>query len=125
LQRGDLHRQLARRPYPWLVLCADELARLLARQAGLPIRPGDVLIDAPPVKLEVDINVTVVGRDGSVRALADVSPVADALARQQFDDHVKRVRVFVRPEFREALLPLMSDDAYLQRAIETVQLEIV
>ena len=124
-QRGDLHRQLARRPYPWLALCADELGRQLARQARLPIRPGDVLIDAPPVKLEVDINVTVVGRDGSVRALADVSPVADALARQQFDDHVKRVRIFVRPEFRQTLLPLMSDDAHLHRAIETLQREIV
>lgn len=124
-QRGDLHRRLARRPYPWLVLCSDALGRQLAREARLPIRPGDVLIDAPPVKLEVDINVTVVGRDGSVRALADVSPVADALARQQFDDHVKRVRIFVRPELRQALLPLMSEDAYLHRAIETVEREIV
>lgn len=124
-QRGNLHRLLARRPYPWLVRCSDELGRQLAREARLPIRPGDVLIDAPPVKLEVDINVTVVDRAGSVRALADVSPVADALARQQFDDHVKRVRIFVRPELRQTLLPLMSDDAYLHRAIETVEREIV
>ncbi len=124
-QGGELHRLLARRPYPWLVLCADELGRQLATDARLPIRPGDVLIDAPPVKLEVDINVTVVGRDGSVRALADVSPVADSLARQQFDDHVKRVRIFVRPELRQTLLPLMSDDGYLHRAIKAVEREIV
>jgi uncharacterized protein len=123
-ERGQLHRRLARRPYPWLVLCADQLGRLLAREAGLPIRPGDVLIDAPPVKLEVDINVAVVDRDGSVRTLADVSPVADALARQQFDDHVKRVRVFVRPELRAALVPLMRDDVWIDRAIETVEREI-
>ncbi len=124
-QRGDLHRRLARRPYSWLVLCADELSRRLAHEAGLQIRPGDVLIDAPPVKLEVDINVTVVGRDGSVRALADVSPVADALARQQFDDHVKRVRIFVRPDLRESLLPLISDDVWIDRAIQTVEREIL
>lgn len=123
-QRGDLHRRLARRPYGWLVLCADQLCRLLAIEAALPIRPGDVLIDAPPVKLEVDINVTVVGRDASVRALADVSPVADALARQQFDDHVKRVRIFVRPDLRESLQPLMGDDAWINRAIEAVECEI-
>ena len=45
----------------------------------------------PPVKLEVDINIDVVARDGNVRALGDVSPVASALAQQQFDDQVKRV----------------------------------
>jgi uncharacterized protein len=124
-QGGELHRQLARRPYSWLVLAANELAGLLSREAKVAIGPGDILIDAPPVKLEVDINVAVVGRDGSVRALADVSPVADALARQQFDDHVKRVRIFVRPDLRQSLLPLMNDESWIHRAVQNVERETV
>jgi hypothetical protein len=59
------------------------------------------LIDAPPVKLEVDINIDVVGRDGGVRPLGQVSPVASVLASRQFDDQVKRVRVFIRPDLRD------------------------
>lgn len=117
-QRGELHRQLARRPYQWLVVCAEQLSRQLAAKTGLPIRPCDILIDAPPVKLEVDINVTVVAKDGTVRALADVSPVADALARQQFDDYVKRVRIFVHPTLRDPLAPLLLDNTWIERAIE-------
>jgi len=123
-QRGELHRQLARRPYPWLVACAEQLARQLAAETGLPIQPCDILIDAPPVKLEVDINVTVVAKDGTVRALADVSPVADALARQQFDDHVKRVRIFVHPRLREDLSSPMANNAWLERAIQNTCDEI-
>jgi HD superfamily phosphohydrolase len=123
-QRGELHRQLARRPYPWLVACAEQLARQLAAETGLPIRPCDILIDAPPVKLEVDINVAVVAKDGAVRALADVSPVADALARQQFDDHVKRVRIFVHPRLREDLASPMANNAWLERAIQNTCDEI-
>lgn len=117
-QRGELHRQLARRPYRWLATCARQLADRLASETGLPIRPCDILIDAPPVKLEVDINVAVVAKDGSVRSLADVSPVADALARQQFDDHVKRVRIFVHPALRDPLAFLLSNNIWIERAIE-------
>lgn len=124
-QRGALHRSLARRPYWWLVACGDSLARGLAVETGLEIGPCDVLIDAPPVKLEVDINVAVVAREGPVRQLADVSPVADALARQQFDDHVKRVRIFVRPDLRPAIAPLLADDSRIRAAIEATENEIV
>ena len=69
----------------------------------MAIHPADILIDAPPVKLEVDIDIDVLGRDGTGRTLGDVSPVASALARQQFDNQVKRVRVFVREDLRAAL----------------------
>jgi len=62
-----------------------------------------VLLDAPPVKLEVDIDVDVLGRDGTARTLGDVSPVASALACQQFDNQVKQVRVFVREDLRRQL----------------------
>ncbi len=103
LDGADVHRTVARRPYWWLVACSERLAERLAVRTGLALRATDVLIDAPPVKLEVDINMDVVGRDATVRSLEQVSPVASVLARRQFDDSVKRVRVFVSPEWRDAI----------------------
>lgn len=97
------HSQLARKPYWWLVVCSEQLAETLQKRTGVAIAAADILIDAPPVKLEVDINVDVVTADRSVIPLGSASPVAAVLARQQFDDHVKRVRVFVRPELRDQI----------------------
>ena len=101
---AEIHRRLARRPYWWLVACAEALSEELARRLPADWRPEDLLIDAPPVQLEVDIDVDVVARDGRVRGLGDVSPVAAVLAREQFDNQVKRVRVFVRGSHREAFV---------------------
>lgn len=99
-----VHAKLCRRPYWYLVAAAESVAESLAGATGLAIHPADVLIDAPPMQLEVDINMDVVSRDGSgVRPLGEVSPVASALAREQFDNHVKRVRVFLRDDLRDAL----------------------
>ena len=99
----EVHSRLARRPYWWLVACAERLAASLSAQTGCSVHAVDVLMDAPPTKLEVDINIDVVARDGAVHTLGDVSPLASALAHRQFDNHVKRVRVFLRPEVRETL----------------------
>lgn len=124
-----IHQKLARRPYWWLVACAEELAQQLSRKHRLLIRPTDLLIDAPPVKLEVDINIDVVGRGGEVRPLGDVSPVASALANRQFDDQVKRVRVYVLPDVRAKLGSALSANSELTEtlaaAIETVEKEVV
>ncbi len=65
-----------------------------------------VLIDAPPVKLEVQFQVPVMLENGEFRPLSDLSPVVQTLATQQFDDVVKRVRVFVAPELRESVPPV-------------------
>ena len=100
---ADVHYRLARKPYWWLVICAEKIAEQVSSQTGKAVHAADILIDAPPVKLEVDINMDVVSRDGSVRYLGDVSPVASALAQQQFDNQVKRVRVFVRGDLRNEL----------------------
>lgn len=120
----DVHKMLAHRPYWWLLACATELAKLLSRHTGLPIEPSDILIDAPPVKLEVDINVAVVTRDGGVCTLAEVSPVAEVLANRQFDGHVKRVRIFVRPELRQSLNPLLTDEYWIRKAVANSNNEI-
>jgi uncharacterized protein len=125
LEGADVHDELAHRPYWWLVSCGDELAKRCAHATGQPIQSLDVLIDAPPVKLEVDINMDVVMRSGVVRKLGDVSPVAESLAHRQFDNHVKRVRIFVRPRYRDILKPLLRDARLVREAIQAVQKEVV
>jgi len=125
LDRGDLQRELAHRPYWWLVACADAIAVRCASELRIDIKPGDILIDAPPVKLEVDINMDVVMRNGEIRTLADVSPVAQSLAARQFDGHVKRVRIFVRPQWRDIVMPLMQNDRWIGEVIEATEREVV
>ena len=97
-----VHRRLAHRPYWFLVEVSRRLANAMREQWGWDIDEQEVLVDAPPVKLEVDINIDVVDVDG-VSTLEDVSPVVSVLARHQFDNHVKRVRVFVAPSVRNQL----------------------
>jgi HD superfamily phosphohydrolase len=122
---GAVHRRLARRPYWWLVACAERLAAAVARRTGHSIHAADLLIDAPPMKLEVDINIDVVRHDGAVHSLGEVSPVASALAFQQFDDHVKRVRIFVRPDLRDTLNDTVGDWEYeVTAAIDSLESEL-
>ncbi len=101
----NIHNLLARRPYEQLVDCSQQLAQRLSEKLAHPLAADDVLIDAPPVKLEVQFKLSVVAsgdRHGTV-ALADISPVVKALATEQFDNFVKKVRVFIAPHRREEL----------------------
>ena len=98
LEGSNIHEAIARRPYWWLVACSEKLAERVSKRVGVAIHAADLLIDAPPAKLEVDIDLDVVHRDGKVHSLRDVSPVASALADHQFDKYVKRVRLFIRPD---------------------------
>lgn len=103
LSGSEIHQRVARRPHWWLVALCEVVADELSRHTGVAVAPADVLIDAPPVKLEVDINTAVLFADGRAATLGDVSPVVSVLAQQQFDNFVKRVRVFVRPDLRAKL----------------------
>ncbi|TWT59278.1 hypothetical protein CA85_39740 [Allorhodopirellula solitaria] len=115
---GEVHSLLARRPYWWLVECSRSLAKIWSEELGREIDPSLVLIDAPPVKLEVDINIDVITRSGDVMTLGDVSPVASVLANRQFDNHVKRVRVFVPANLRDAIGELTDDaNAWVQSGL--------
>ena len=128
IEGRDVHELLARKPYWWLVACSECLAERISARTGMAIHPADVLIDAPPAKLEVDINVDVLGRDGTVRTLGDVSPVASALARQQFDNQVKRVRVFVREDLRADLKRFLQPNDWameLQSSAATLEQDSV
>src|SRR5262245_30787658 len=95
-QNRDLYERIARRPYGWLAACSEELANALSRQLGRRIAPHEVLFDAPPMKREIEFEIEVCfSKEGVYRDFADVSPVVETLARRQFDDYVKRTRVFV------------------------------
>ena len=94
----ELYRRVARKPFPWLVEFGSKIAGLLASKTRKKIQPMQVLVDAPPVGLEVQFEVEVCFEKQNVyRSMAEVSPMTETLARRQFDDVVKRVRVFVDP----------------------------
>lgn len=104
VESGDsIHSLLARRRYGWLVECSTHLTKRMNTVLATPVPASLVLIDAPPVKLEVDINMDVIDRECHAMTLGDVSPVASVLANRQFDNHVKRVRVFVPEAVRDEL----------------------
>ncbi len=121
-ENPDAHRALARRSYADLVTCAARLAERLSRYTVRPLLATDVLIDAPPVKLEVQFKLSVKLSDGQYQPLSALSPVVHALATDQFDNYVKRVHVFVAPERRaEIRLPEEQLVAELMRASEDLQ----
>jgi uncharacterized protein len=103
LAQPEIHQSIARRSYSDLVILSEKLTRQLAKKTGFKIEPLDVLIDAPPVKLEVQFSIRVRQASGNFLLLGELSPVADTLANQQFDNLVKRVRIFVKPELRDSL----------------------
>jgi uncharacterized protein len=98
------YEQLARRPFSWLVRCSEVFAGQISRQLRRRVAPTEVLFDAPPTKLEVQFQVEIFfPKESCYRPLGDVSPVVSTLARKQFDDYVKRVRIFVHPRLAEEL----------------------
>jgi HD superfamily phosphohydrolase len=106
-EEPELYERMARQPYPQLVQYAERLAGLLKKGLSQQVAPHEVLIDAPPEKLEVDFDVEVFySKQGIYRPLDEVSPVVRTLAREQFDDYVKRVRIFVHPRLIDGLRQL-------------------
>lgn len=117
-QQPEIYEQLARRPYGWLAGCAEQLALVVSRELGRRIAPHQIVIDAPPVHREVEFNVEVsFPKEGCFRRLADVSPVVQTLALKQFDDYVKRVRIFIHPELTNDWARLSDVPNLLQQAI--------
>jgi len=113
-----IYQQIAGRPYAWLVRCATGLAERLTSSLGVPVKPTDLLIDAPPPHREVEFAVDIYfPKRDEYRALRVVSPVVEALARTQFDEYVKRVRVFVAPHLATSVARLPGFDEHIQSAI--------
>lgn len=115
----ELYGRLARRPYPWLVRCSEELAAGMSRALSRVVAPHEVLFDAPPTELEVEFDVEVRDtRAGVSRRLGEISPMVKTLAREQFDDYVKRVRVFVHHRLAEDAHGLRDLQGLIHEAID-------
>ena len=103
-RQPDLYALLARRTYTDLVDVARRLAHGLSTALGRKVSETDVLIDAPPPRREVEFKIDVFfPKEDRYRPLTAVSPVVQALAQNQFDEWVKRVRVFVAPAIATAV----------------------
>ncbi len=119
-ERGGFQR-LARRPYAELVACAERFAELASSRLGKPIAAHEVLFDAPPPQREIEFNVEVYfAKERRYRPLGEVSPVVRTLAREQFDDYVKRVRLFAHPRVADDLKTCPDLLDLVHRAIESV-----
>ena len=115
MEEPDLYRRIAGRPYVQIRELSNRLTDYLS------ISSTDVLIDAPPVNKEVEFKIDVFYSDENVyRSLSDVSPVVRALAKEQFDDYVKRVRIFAAPEVALPLRSIKTLDSTLKRALDDV-----
>ena len=122
MQQPEIYQRLARRPYPWLAACAEQLAALASSALGRVVASHEILLDAPPAQREVECNIPVYfPAEKRYRLLGDISPVVRALAREQFDDHVKRVRVFVHPRVVEPMRGLARPYQLLEEAIERME----
>jgi hypothetical protein len=105
-----------------LVACAEQLAAIASTAIGRVVAPHEILFDAPPVQREVEIDVEIYYRkERRYRPLEDVSPVVRALAREQFDDYVKRVRVFAHPRIAAALATRPDLAELIHAAIDRTQ----
>jgi hypothetical protein len=102
-----------------LVACSEALAERISREVGRRIAPHELLFDAPPARLEVQFNVDIYfPKESCFRKLEDVSPVVRTLAREQFDDFVKRVRIFVHPRLAEEVSQIDNLPDLVVQAIE-------
>lgn len=120
-ENRELYHRLARRPYPWLTACGQAFAARASAAAGREIPPHAILFDAPPVGREVEFRVDIhFPKERRYRPLGEVSPVVRTLATQQFDDYVKRVRIFADPDFATELRALPNLDELVGQAIGDV-----
>ena len=118
-EERELYERLARRPYPWLAACCEQFAQLASSALGRIVAPHEILFDAPPVSREVQISIEVhFPKDNHWRQFADVSPVIRALATEQFDDYVKRVRIYAHPRLVADLRQIPNLPQLLEQAIE-------
>ncbi|MHB8900802.1 MAG: HD domain-containing protein [Thermoguttaceae bacterium] len=118
-EQHELYDRMARRPYPWLAACAEHFAAVTSTALGRVVAPHEILFDAPPVQREVEFKVDIYyAKDDCYRPLSDVSPVVRSLAREQFDDYVKRVRIFCHPRLSSMLRDLPNLSGLLVAAID-------
>jgi len=100
----EQYQRLAGRTFTRILQISNRLVAEINARHGWQLAPVDVLIDAPPPHREVEFAIDVYfPKEDRYLPLRQVSPVVEALATTQFDDWVKRVRVFVAPQHAAAL----------------------
>jgi uncharacterized protein len=106
------HQKLSSLSAPDLRETAGKLSEEISKRICVACCPFDLLIDAPPASLDVQFRMEVLLRNGRFRPLGDISPMVQALATQQFDETVKRVRIFASPslatKIRESKLSVVD-----------------
>jgi HD superfamily phosphohydrolase len=121
-EHRELYQQLARKPYTWLVTLAEQFATVAGPALGRIVAPHEILFDAPPMQCEIQFDVDVFyPKENRYRPLSDVSPVCRALAEQQFDDYVKRVRLFAHPRVADDLRALPNLAALIEQAVRRTE----
>jgi HD superfamily phosphohydrolase len=121
-EEPEIYACLARRPYPWLASCGEQITRLAGKALGRAIGPHEILIDAPPMQREVEFHVEVYfSKEDCYRPLGDVSPVVRTLAQEQFDDYVKRVRIFAHPSLARDVRALPKLCELVRTAIQQAE----
>jgi HD superfamily phosphohydrolase len=104
-----LYRQFRQMNCQQLAVCSEQLAERLGAAAGYAAGRLDLLVDAPPQHREVEFRVDIfLPSEQRFRPLREVSPIVDSMARTQFDDCVKKVRLFATPELRDAIRSRLS-----------------
>lgn len=120
-QSREMYERLARRPFDWLVQFAANLAERISAELKQPVEATDLIVDAPPPNREIEFAADIYfPKEDVYRPLQEVSPVIDALAHRQFDDYVKRVRVFAHPAIAARLQALPQFAAVLEACLTTV-----
>ena len=118
-QSGELFARLSRRRYSDLVQVSERLADRLSGVVGDTVTPADILIDAQPPDREIEIDVPIFyPKEGIYRGLDEVSPVIAVLARTQFDDFVKRVRIFVHPRLSRRVAEVSALFGHVAAAVD-------
>ena len=122
-QNRKLYEELAQKPFSFLVDCAEILAKKIGESAGIAVSESHLILDAPPPHREIEFKVEIYFPEENVyRPLRDISSVVDGLARTQFDDSVKKVRIFAHPELAERLRTLDALDNLLKQSIAAVSI---
>lgn len=119
LEGTEVFAALSHQPFERLRRCSELLAERLTAELGQPVRPHEILLDAPPKGLEVQFKVDVHLTKANVwRPLESLAPVVGALAHRQFDHFVKRVRLFAHPRLAPRLAQLPDLTAHLLAAAD-------
>lgn len=119
----EIYRRLTGQPYAAIVACSIELSHRVSQQIDRNLEPTALLIDAPPPHREVEFEIDVYyPQRQEYRKLQEVSPVVDALARTQFDDYAKRVRVFGHPHAINAIRNVKDLDRLLIDVLDDVDM---